>query len=48
MADQTIEIKLILRDELSKALAPIAAQLKELNAVKLEGQPKPGLRFVRC
>ena len=35
MADQTIEIKLILRDELSKQLAPIIAQLNQLNAINL-------------
>ena len=35
MADQTIEIKLILRDELSRQLAPITAQLKQLsNAIE--------------
>lgn len=31
MADQTIEIKLILRDELSRQLAPITAAIKDLN-----------------
>ena len=35
MADQTIEIKLILRDELTKQLAPIIAQLNQLNAINL-------------
>jgi hypothetical protein len=33
MADQTVEIKLILRDELSKQLGPITAALERINAV---------------
>src|SRR6188508_682743 len=32
MADQTIEIKLVLRDELTRQLGPIIAQLKQLNS----------------
>jgi hypothetical protein len=32
MADQTIEIKLVLRDELTRQLQPIIAQLKQLNS----------------
>jgi hypothetical protein len=31
MPDQTVEIKLVLRDELSKQLAPIVAQVRQLN-----------------
>jgi len=36
MADQTIEIKLILRDEMSKALAPIEAQLKRIGETRVD------------
>ena len=36
MADQTIEIKLILRDEMTKALAPIEAQLRRIGDTRID------------
>ena len=36
MADQTIQIRLILRDEMSKALAPIEAQLKRIGDTRVD------------
>jgi hypothetical protein len=36
MADQTIEIRLILRDEMSKALAPIEQQLKRIGETRVD------------
>jgi hypothetical protein len=36
MADQSIEIKLILRDEMSRQLEPIAQALRNLNTIPLE------------
>ena len=38
-ADQTIEIRLVLRDELSRQLQPIVAQVNQLNTIML-GKPQ--------
>jgi hypothetical protein len=43
MADQTIEIKLVLRDELTRQLAPIIAEVKKLQDVNL-GRPASEMR----
>ena len=36
MADQTIEVRLILRDELSRQLAPINAQIRQLSSQRVD------------
>ena len=45
MADQTIEIRLILRDELSRQLAPINAQLKQIQSTRIDAMHNAFQRF---
>jgi hypothetical protein len=45
MADQTIEIRLVLRDELSRQLAPVVAQLNQLANTRVDNAHRGFERF---
>lgn len=45
MADQTIEIKLVLRDELSRQLAPVIAQINQLQNARIDNAHRSFERF---